>query len=81
MREVGIVLKGEQQRTIRTHNQNAWLAWHTAFLTAYAPGKSKKFWRLRDLTIGEPVKPANQGWRAEFAAFTAWVKSLKGTKH
>ncbi len=36
-------------RLRREHNDRAWLAWHTAALTAYAPRRPQRFTKLKDL--------------------------------
>lgn len=61
----------------REHNGRAWAVWHTAFLTAYAPEKPKKFWKLRTLLFGARGEVRQKDWRRDFDAFAAWAKSHK----
>ncbi len=62
----------------REHNDRAWTVWHTAYLTAYAPQKSRSFTRLKALlwrdSSSEKQKP---DWKAQFSAFSAWAGSFK----
>lgn len=55
-REIDTILRGEMRRLRREHNNAAWLAWHTAYLTAYAPSKARKFPKLEKLLWKEPPK-------------------------
>lgn len=63
-------------RLERQHNENAWLAWHIAFMSAYAPDKSKSFFKLKNLMFGRKApEKKQQDWRESLAAFSAWAKS------
>lgn len=80
LREIGAVLGGATQRLTREHNDRAWLAWHTAFLNAYAPEKSRKFWKLKDLLHGAGQKPKRrQTVEEQIAIAQAWTAAL--TRH
>ncbi|MGH6862594.1 MAG: hypothetical protein ACRECY_20310 [Phyllobacterium sp.] len=80
LREITAVFDGTADRLRRKHNERAWLVWHTAYLTAYAPEKPGKFWKLKTLLL--PDRPAAEvkksDWRRDFAAFSAWAESFKG---
>lgn len=71
-------------REERRHNDSAWLAWHIAFMSAYAPEQSKKFWKLKSFlwkaptsVQDKPEKSRASAWRDSFSAFAAWAESKR----
>ncbi|UUP19504.1 hypothetical protein [Nitratireductor thuwali] len=76
LREIDTILKGVVIRRKRERNQRTEMVWHTAFMTAYAPAKSREFWKLKDLTA-EPKAASGRknAWESDFAAAQAWVRS------
>ncbi|WP_157014897.1 hypothetical protein [Mesorhizobium xinjiangense] len=69
-------MKGESKRLRRTHNERAWQAWHTAFLSAFPPAKPSKFIKLDRLMMTEKIDRAKRSsWEDDFAAAKAWVAS------
>ena len=78
LREISLVLKGHSARLRREHNDRAWVAWHTARLTAYPPEKPSAFVPLSKLQITDKPKAAQApNWERSFEAFAGWVKSFK----
>ncbi|WP_411033842.1 hypothetical protein [Shinella sp. BYT-45] len=74
------MLDGEADRLRLEHDRAAKFAWHTAFMSAYAPSKSKDFWRLKSLLWRDkPQKRKIDTWRDKFAAMSSWVSSFKKT--
>lgn len=67
----------------REHNDRAWLVWHAAFMSSYAPKKPKEFWKLKTLLWkhenSQAEQPSKPNWKQSFAVFSAWAKS-KGKK-
>ncbi|NGP19296.1 hypothetical protein [Devosia aurantiaca] len=63
------------ERDRRAHNDRAWLAHQTAFLTSYHPPKPERFTKLDRLQIkakkGAPAH--NRDWQDDFAAMSAWA--------
>lgn len=56
------------------HDKMAWLAWNTAFLTAYAPAKASEFLALDYLLTQRPTKTApTQTPDQQLALAMAWV--------
>lgn len=51
--------------------------WHTAFLTAYAPPKARKFIKFERLVSGEKEVPRKQTPQEMVAIALAWTKALK----
>lgn len=52
----------------------AWLAWTTAYLTAYAPQKADKFPKLEKLTGARKRKKQQpEDWQTSLARIKAWV--------
>lgn len=71
------MLEGAANRLRRDQNGLAWLAWHTAFLTAYAPDKSNKFTKLERLIAGKKPAHRRTSWEQDFAAVSAWATPRK----
>ena len=58
------------------HDGRMSLAWHTARLNAYAPAKSDKFIKLKELLHKDQnAKSLKQGWEAQLEATKAWMAS------
>ncbi len=76
--EISHCFDGAAKRLEREHNETAWLAWHVAFMSAYAPQKSETFFKLKNLLWGrKPTEQKPQDWRDSLAAFSAWVSSSR----
>lgn len=72
-------LEGARQRQTEGHNNRAWLAHQTAFLTAYAPQKSREFPRLDRLLAGGSPKPRKaQTMEQQIAMAKAWAAATGG---
>ncbi|RYC10075.1 hypothetical protein [Ciceribacter ferrooxidans] len=71
-----MVLAAAMKRRRHEHDEMAWAAWHTAYLTAYAPQKAREFVKLEKLlSRTENRQTAKSGdWRSQLAKVTAWVK-------
>ncbi|WP_195162112.1 hypothetical protein [Mesorhizobium sp. NBSH29] len=55
------------------------MAWHIAYLSAYAPEKPKNFTKLKNLLQSDKsAKIAKPDWQRDFASFSAWAGSFKG---
>jgi broad specificity phosphatase PhoE len=68
------VLKAAGLRRDYELNLAAWLAWHTAYLTVYAPQKSDKFPKLDKLTVARKRKDKPpEDWRDVLKRVEAWV--------
>lgn len=52
----------------RKHNENAWLAWHTAVI-----GRVKKVPNLKELFASDIKLPVQADWKDDFANMAAWV--------
>jgi hypothetical protein len=52
------------------------IAWHTAYMTAYAPQKSRQFWKLKEL-LGDHDKPTGRRMTPEEiqAVTRGWLAS------
>jgi hypothetical protein len=78
LREIAVVLEASAERERRDHNDRAWLAHTTAFLSAYHPREPGKFTALAKLqTKPKPFKrraPAKRGWEDDFAMLQSWTK-------
>lgn len=75
LREISVILDGVSNRLKREHNERAWAVWHTAYLTAYAPQKSREFTKLKTLLHGED-KPKRRQTAEEIEAITrSWLSS------
>lgn len=79
LREIDLIMRGCTNRAKREHNDRAWHAWHTAFLTAYAPQKSREFVKLKKLQAKDAASQQEQvpDWRAQLAKVQAWVSRGK----
>lgn len=73
LREINVILDGALSRLKREHNERAWLAWHTAHLTVYAPQKSSQFQKLETLLWRD--KPSERRMTPEQfeAATRSWL--------
>ncbi|WP_027682691.1 hypothetical protein [Rhizobium leguminosarum] len=80
-REIWFIFSGVAAMREREHNDRAWLAWHTAFLSSYAPKKHKEFWKLKTLlwksAAPSPEQSRKPSWKQSFSAFSAWAKGKK----
>lgn len=65
------MLAGAGDRLLREHNDRAWAAWHTAWLTAYAPQKPGKFPKLDKMLSRGPRK--RQTADQQMALVRAWL--------
>lgn len=74
-REIDTILRGETRRLRREHNNAAWLAWHTAYLTAYAPSKARRFPKLEKLLWKEP--PKRQSVAEMRAVARRWIEAVR----
>ncbi|MCF1452297.1 hypothetical protein ACQZ61_04085 [Agrobacterium vitis] len=78
LRDIMIVFKACHDRRLFEHDQRAWLAHTTAFLTAYAPQKSREFPKLKIIESKKPEAPpaaaTKSDWRAMLDKARAWVK-------
>jgi hypothetical protein len=71
-------MKGASERLIREHNERAWLAWHTAQLTAYAPAKGREFIKLEKLLRqSETHKQHRQSAEQQLAIAKSWMASRR----
>lgn len=74
-RLIMVVLDACAERDRRAHNDRAWLAHQTAFLTSYHPPKPERFTKLDRLQV--KPKKAGRGrvrdWEDDFAAMSAWA--------
>ncbi|MBP1842011.1 hypothetical protein J2046_000255 [Rhizobium petrolearium] len=75
-REIDIIIRGAQARQRNRFKALAWLAWHIAFMSRYAPDKARTFWKLEKLVTWKSVadKPREANWQEQFAKVSAWVK-------
>ncbi|MBP1849696.1 hypothetical protein [Rhizobium halophytocola] len=75
LREIKLVLDACAEKARREHDERAWLAWHTARLTAYAPEKPRNFIKLEKLFWRKSSKNQSSGhdWRAVLAKVQGWV--------
>ncbi len=76
-REIDIVMRGVSARERRTHNANAWMAHTMAYLSSYAPEKSRDFTKLeklQDRGRGGSKSQPQQNWRQQLAKVQGWVK-------
>lgn len=78
LREVSLIIDGVTKRRKRQGDEYLALAWHTAYLTAYAPQKSSQFTKLKTLLGGNP---SPTGKRMSPEAIEATVRSWLGSRH
>jgi len=76
--EVSLVIAGVTNARKRERDEYLFLAWHTAYLTAYAPEKSSKFIKLEKL-LGEPPTPTGRHMTPE--QIEAVMRSWLGSRH
>jgi len=76
--EVSLVIEGVTSARKRERDEYLFLAWHTAYLTAYAPEKSSKFTKLEKL-IGDPPVPT--GRRMSPEQIEAVTRAWLGSRH
>jgi len=74
------VLNGVAKRLKREHNDRAWAAWHTAYLTAYAPKKSKEFTKLKSLLHGSDGPSKKHSPEHIEAIVRSWMDGRKRKK-
>lgn len=74
--EVSLIIEGVTNARKRERDEYLFLAWHTAYLTAYAPEKSSKFTKLEKL-IGGPPEPTGRRMSSEQieAVVRGWLGS------
>lgn len=73
------ILDGAAAKLRRQHNEWAWLAWHTARLTAYAPQKARDFQKLETLLRDAPREPKRrQTVEEQIAIAHRWTAALRG---
>jgi len=71
-------MQGASQRRIREHDDRAWLAWHTANLTAYAPAKGREFIKLETLYHQpETRQQIRQTPEQQLAIARSWMASRR----
>lgn len=63
-----------KRRLRREHNDRAWLAWHTAYLTAYPPRKPREFTKLDKLLWKEQPKSQSIAEMRDVAR--RWIESV-----
>jgi hypothetical protein len=78
-RECFLRIEAADRRLDSEHNQAAWLAWHTAFFTAYAPVKSTDFVKLDTLLRGQKLSKGGQTPDEQIAIAMAWTARTGGT--
>lgn len=79
LRELQAVLDGAAAALRRQHNERAWLAWHTARLTAYAPQKARDFQKIETLMHGaRPAPRRRQTPEEQIAIAHRWTAALRG---
>lgn len=78
-RECFLRIAAAERRLDQEHNQAAWVAWHTAFLTAYAPVKSTEFIKLDSLLRGQKPEKAQQTADEQISIAMAWTVRTGGT--
>lgn len=72
------MFKGASARRIREHDERAWLAWHTANLTAYAPVKGREFTKLEKLYHQPASSQQNkQTPEQQLAIARSWMASRR----
>jgi hypothetical protein len=76
--EVSLVITGVTNARKRERDEYLFLAWHTAYLTAYAPEKSSKFIKLEKL-LGEPPSPTGRHMTPE--QIESVVRGWLGSRH
>ncbi|ODA67675.1 hypothetical protein A7A08_01710 [Methyloligella halotolerans] len=78
-RETQNILDGYVERLADQYNERAWLAWHTAWLTAYAPQKSTQFVKLKSLLHdAEPRSRPMQSMEEQISVAQMWAVALSG---
>lgn len=77
--EVSLIIEGVTNGRKRERDELLFLAWHTAYLTAYAPEKSSAFTKLEKL-LGDPPAPTGRQMTPEQieAVVRGWLGSRSG---
>lgn len=78
VREIGVILDGVTNRLKRERNDRMSLAWHNAYMTAYAPEKSRKFWKLKDLVDGKPIRRRKMTTEEMISIAHLWTAATAG---
>ncbi|MDW9773086.1 hypothetical protein GOA89_14675 [Sinorhizobium meliloti] len=60
LREIGAILDGAVSKLKREREAQMSIAWHTAYMTAYAPQKPRQFWKLKELLGDHSNKPTGR---------------------
>ncbi|MBY5689341.1 phage tail assembly chaperone [Rhizobium leguminosarum] len=78
LREMQLVMDGAVARLKRERRERISLAWNTAYLTAYAPQKSREFVDIEKL-IGEKLDSPKRRphWKNVLAKAQAWASPKK----
>ena len=76
--EVSLIIEGVSNNWKREHDELLFHAWHTAYLTAYAPQKPSKFVKLEKL-IGAANRPRGRRMTPEEieAVTRSWLAGRK----
>lgn len=77
LREIATILKGAGARQVQERQTLMWGAWHTAFFTAYAPQKARKFWKLKDVMPGAKPERRQQTVAEQIAIAEQWTKAIE----
>ena len=75
--EIRMILEGVNNRTLRESQTVMWAAWHTAYFTAYAPQKARKFWKLKDVMPGGKQERRQQTVAEQIAIAEQWTKAIE----
>ena len=76
--EVSLIIEGVTNARKRERDEFLFLAWHTAYLTAYAPQKSNGFIKLEKL-LGDTPAPTGRQMTPE--QIEAVMRSWLGSRH
>lgn len=77
LKEIRHVINGHVNRMVADRQTVMWAAWHTAFFTAYAPQKSRKFWKLKDVMPGAKPERRQQSVAEQIAIAEQWTKAIE----
>ncbi|WMW56469.1 hypothetical protein RE411_04605 [Agrobacterium pusense] len=76
--EVSLIIEGVTNARKRERDEFLFLAWHTAYLTAYAPQKSNGFIKLEKL-LGDTPAPTGRQMTPE--QIEAVMRTWLGSRH
>lgn len=76
--EVSLIIEGVINARRRERDELLFLAWHTAYLTAYAPEKSSAFTKLEKL-LGDRAAPTGRQMTPE--QIEAVMRCWLGSRH